>query len=682
MPFVNPRQVSRTLQKPLADAIETDTLLISTDNPISPLLFNRLFPVNFSQSSPRSFVGSTVPNQLSLNSTGKYAIGYFQAIAQQISLKLDFALSVENFSVVIEPGTPGSDILLFYPDGPFEVFWGRNGTDALLGFDPAATPSDRLDIDLMIGDLQKIKDGFDGTGKDTFILGDWRETYYLDRSDRSLGTNQFATILDFQTELDLIQLHGSPSDYRILELDGNTLLFSQNRGDRQSPDLVAVLFNVSGLNLREDYFQFEGELPDAVALPAIGQIGTVGYEEITTVAIAPNGGIYLGGYTSGVLGETSAGSSDIWVAEYGNEGDRQWIEQLGSTGVDSLWDMATDVLGNVYLVGVTSAELVATGSDPILDVWVAKYDQAGEQQWIQQFGKRKWDNSFRIDLAPDGQTFALSGEALTPSQGSSKSPVWDPWVGQYSTVDGSEIWFEEGFGSSSPDESYGVAVDDRGSVFAAGWTLGDLGGTNAGEYDAWLAKFDASGERQWIRQFGSESFEFLWGVDTDRQGNAYVAGWTSGNLAGELAGSHDGLIAKYDTDGNMVWVKQFGGFGDDEISNLAIAEDDYLYVTGFTNGDLVGDSAASETRDNYDAFAAKYDLEGNLIWLQQFGSAGTEQARGIAVDRLRGEVYVTGITDSSLGATNQGSFDGWVAKLDTLDGKLVDFSFNDGSSSI
>ena len=473
--------------------------------------------------------------------------------------------------------------------------------------------------------------------------------------------------------MDLIQLHGSPNNYSILEFGGNTALFSRQLED--SLDLVAILFNTSGLNLKEDYFQFEGKLPAPVSVEEIGQLGTSGYDEITTVELAQDGGVYLGGYSSGSLGGTSQGGSDIWFGKYDKDGKQQWIEQLGSNNADVLWDMATDEQGNLYLVGITSGELATTNPNGAIDVWVGKYDNQGNQQWTRQFGDSGvFDSSFRIDIAPDGQTFALSGESLDLTQDSSDLIFWNPWVGQYSTFDGSEIWYSDEFGSSLPDESYALAVDDQGNVFASGWTYGEVGGTNAGDYDVWLAKFDPLGEQEWIRQFGSESFEFVWGLDTDREGNAYVGGWTSGNLSSELAGSYDGLIAKYDMNGSRLWVKQFGSLGDDEISNLFVSEDDYLYVTGLTNGELVGDDLVSENGNDYDAFAAKYDLEGNLVWMQQFGSSGTEQARTIVVDSLLKKVYVTEITDSSLGASNQGSFDGWVAQLDALNGELVNFS--------
>ncbi len=556
-------------------------------------------------------------------------------------------------------GTPGSDMFPFLSAEPSEYIWGRNGNDLLLGFDPGAAPSDLFSVDELAGDLQR---GASATsGSDIFILGDWHQPYYDDLSTEDFGLSQYAIISDFQPQLDTIKLHGTQADYFLDESGETTALFLHQPG--ANPDLIAILSDVSGLTLSAEYFDFEGNTSPSIAIPGIGQVGTPGVDEITGVAIAPNGGIYLGGYSSGSLEATNQGSSDAWFGSYNSQGNQLWSSQIGTEDWDGIWDLDTDSQGNLYLVGTTRGNLAATNPGIRSDVLVSKYDSQGNQLWVQQF--EETEASLRIDVAPNGDSFSLSGVNLGEPSG------WSAFVGKYNSSDGTEVWSNE-FGTPQlPDESYGVAVDDQGNVFASGWTLGDLGGENAGEYDIWLTKFDDSGNQQWIRQLGSESFEFSWGIDTDSEGNAYVGGWTSGNLAGELNGSYDSLLAKYDSQGNQIWVEQFGSNGDDEINNVFVSEDDYLYVTGFTNGNLGGESDGS-----YDAFAAKYDSDGNQIWIEQFGTSGTEQAKSIAVDPLLGSVYVTGVTDSSLGAFNQGSFDGWVAKLNSESGTLDNFAFS------
>ncbi|MHC5763875.1 SBBP repeat-containing protein, partial [Nostoc sp.] len=89
---------------------------------------------------------------------------------------------------------------------------------------------------------------------------------------------------------------------------------------------------------------------------------------------------------------------------------------------------------------------------------------------------------------------------------------------------------------------------------------------------------------------------------------------------------------------------------------------------GATDGNLGGANAGSD-----DAWVAKYDANGNQQWITQFGTSNLDKAYDIAVDNV-GHVFVTGVTEGSLGATNIGSFDSWVGKLSSTDGSLLSFN--------
>jgi hypothetical protein len=63
-----------------------------------------------------------------------------------------------------------------------------------------------------------------------------------------------------------------------------------------------------------------------------------------------------------------------------------------------------------------------------------------------------------------------------------------------------------------------------------------------------------------------------------------------------------------------------------------------------------------------DAFVRKYDPIGNTIWTQQFGSAGSEDSKGVALDGL-GNVYAAGETSGNFGGQQKGVYDAFVLKL-------------------
>ncbi len=93
---------------------------------------------------------------------------------------------------------------------------------------------------------------------------------------------------------------------------------------------------------------------------------------------------------------------------------------------------------------------------------------------------------------------------------------------------------------------------DGSGIYVTGYTLGDLDGTNAGLYDAFLAKYDSTGTWQWTKLLGTTGADWANGVALDGSGNIYVTGPTIGDLDGNTnAGSGDAFLAKYDSDRDL-----------------------------------------------------------------------------------------------------------------------------------
>ena len=590
-------------------------------------------------------------------------------------------------------GTPGSDFLFLVPES--QINFGRNGNDILLGFDPGTDNSKQQQIDIFIGDLGEeellpyLQDTLLGKlleqlpilgdyplvdsprdWNNRFILGDWKQPYYVGGQGLNLfGLNQFAVILDFNPRQDIIQLHGTSEDYLLIGSPLGTAIFWQQE---TGPDLIAFLPVVSDFSLEGDYFQFEGDTPpQGPVLGETQQLGTVGIDITTGSATDSFGNVYVAGETSGSLGGDNAGSYDVWVVKYDSNGNQQWLQQFGSSSLDAALGIATDNEGNSYLAGVTTGDLAATNQGlEFYDVWLAKYDSDGNQLWIQQFGTEVVDATFAIDVDDDGNVY-LSGYTIFSDEEEAqlaKQFKNEPWVAKYDS-DGNQLWFRD-YGATGFDESYGGAVGSDGIIYTTGWTVGNFGGENAGAYDVWIAKHDNNGQLAWVEQFGSEDYEFPWGIDTDSEGNVYATGWTLGDLGEENAGSYDAWLAKYDSDGNQLWIQQFGTGGDDGffLGGMEIDSNSNIFLTGYTDNNLGGPNAGS-----YDVWVANYDSDGNQLWIQQFGTPKLDYTSDVTADNS-GHLYVTGYTEGSFGDTNAGSLDGWIAKLDAKSGKLEDFT--------
>jgi len=94
----------------------------------------------------------------------------------------------------------------------------------------------------------------------------------------------------------------------------------------------------------------------------------------------------------------------------------------------------------------------------------------------------------------------------------------------------------------------------------AGYTEGGLdNNTKTGSYDLFVVKYNSSGTKQWTKQLGTSSDDLAYGVATDSSANVYVTGFTDGGLDGNTsAGVNDLFVVKYNSSGTKLWTNQLG----------------------------------------------------------------------------------------------------------------------------
>ena len=468
-----------------------------------------------------------------------------------------------------------------------------------------------------------------------------------------------------------------PEDTRLATFEYTFGLDEINRPEAGDPEAEPIDYVLKGTAYDHETASKERVLIPASGEPIKGsgdyvvlgswieQFGSSGYDISVGIATDAEGNLYLTGDTNDNLEGTNVGSNDVWVSKYDQDGNQVWLQQFGSSSSDYSLGIATDAEGNLYLTGSTTGNLEGTnvGGD---DVWLAKYDKDGNQVWLQQFGSSNSDFSLGIAIDAEGDIY-LTGGTLGNLEGTNVGGV-DVWLAKYNK-DGDQVWLQQ-FGSSSHDYSRGIAADAQGNIYLAGDTVGNLAGTNVGSDDVWLAKYDKNGNQVWLQQFGSSSSDFSQGITTDAEGDIYLTGYTTGNLEGTNAGRIDVWVAKYDQDGNQVWLQQFGSSSSDYSLGIATDAEGNLYLTGSTTGNLEGTNVGISN----DAWVAKYDQDGNQVWLQQFGSSSSDFSWGITSDNQE-NLYLTGSTTGNLEGTNAGSSDAWVAKI-SQDGNFFDGVFD------
>jgi hypothetical protein len=380
-----------------------------------------------------------------------------------------------------------------------------------------------------------------------------------------------------------------------------------------------------------------------------------GTSEIT-FGLAPDGagGAFASGYTYGVLGEASFGYLDHWLARYDGAGARVWLQQFGTLDREGAAACAPDGAGGVFVGGTTDDDLAAPNAGGA-DAWLAQRDADGNASWTVQFGTDADD--FLRAAASDGAGGVLVGGSTAGALGAANAGARDAWLARHDGA-GNQLWVRQ-LGTSEDDELAGATPDGAGGVFSAGSTRGSLGGASAGLDDLWLARHDAAGNLLWLVQLGTAAQDIALAAAGDDAGGVYVAGETRGALAGANAGESDAFVARFDGAGGLVWMRQLGTSARDSALALAARAGGGLFVGGTSAGSLGAASAG-----NSDAWLARLDGNGNQLWLRQFGTPADDGLHALAADR-RGGAYAGGDTFGVL-ATGEvrPDADAWLASYD------------------
>ena len=138
-----------------------------------------------------------------------------------------------------------------------------------------------------------------------------------------------------------------------------------------------------------------------------------------------------------------------------------------------------------------------------------------------------------------------------------------------------------------------------------------------------------------------------------------MSGSTTGSLAGTYQGEEDAWVAKYNSSGTLLWDRQLGTPSGDLSYDVTTDSVGNVYISGDTGGSL----AKARTSFDADAFVAKYSTTGKLVWKQQLGSLYDHYdiSNGVAIN-TNGDVYISGDTYGSLGGAPQAGSDAWVVK--------------------
>ncbi len=153
------------------------------------------------------------------------------------------------------------------------------------------------------------------------------------------------------------------------------------------------------------------------------------------------------------------------------------------------------------------------------------------------------------------------------------------------------------------------------------------------------------------------------------------------NFSLESAGLYDAFVMKTDSNGKLIWAKQLGGKRNDVAYSISLTPQNEVVVAGHFNDTMYFNQDPTNymvSSGDFDAYVAKLTSDGNLIWMKRFGGKGADQAHCVKVNSI-GDIFVTGvfIDSADFRPSNQaewlvskGVSNGYVLKLNAL-GNLV-----------
>jgi hypothetical protein len=245
-----------------------------------------------------------------------------------------------------------------------------------------------------------------------------------------------------------------------------------------------------------------------------------------------------------------------------------------------------------------------------------------------------------------------------------------------------ELLWNTFLGGPENDAGYSIAFDRRSDVYVAGtsdsgWGEDAVAGHSGGR-DVFVAKMVLRGVVEWHTFLDAATGDETCAIALDGEGNVYVTGtsWEPwGDPVNDFSFYPDAFVAKLDNDGNLLW-NTFLGAVTDSGNAIALDASSNVYIAGastLTWGDPVRDHWGAH---NNDAFVAKLDNDGRLVWNAFLGGEGEDTGQAIAVD-ASGHIYVAGTSGSAWGSPQAGfagGTDAFVAKTNA-NGSLMWHTF-------
>ena len=365
------------------------------------------------------------------------------------------------------------------------------------------------------------------------------------------------------------------------------------------------------------------------------------------------GNIYVTGYfesSSITFGTTTltnvgpVGTYDMFMVKYDSIGNVLWAKSAAGTSYNEGYGCSADANGNIFVTGYFRSSSITFGTTTLTnvgagidDIFIVKYDPTGNVLWAKSAGGTSSDYGYGCSADANGDIF-VTGSFYSPSitfgtdtlTNASPFGTNDMFIVKYDSI-GNVLWAKSAGGSSYSDVGRSCSADTSGNIFVMGSfespssiTFGTTTLTSVGipySVDMFIVKYDSTGNIIWAKSAEGDFNDEGQSCSADANGNIFVTGsfysssitfgtTTLTNVGGQ--GGVDMFTVKYDSIGNVLWVKSAGVTSDDYGYGCSADANGNIFVTGsFTSSSITfGTTSLTNMGAGYaDMFIAK--LEGS-----------------------------------------------------------------------
>ena len=457
-------------------------------------------------------------------------------------------------------------------------------------------------------------------------------------------------------------------------------------GSFESDEIILGNEIITNDNSFDMIYKYEmKELPNPVATNT-KNIGGSKDDYINSVAETSDGGYIVAGNFSGTIQvgneKLTSKGQDGFLIKYNSFGEVEWARAIGGTGYEYIYSVEETKDGGYIVGGASWSDEIQVGDQNLIsngewDGLIIKYSSKGEVEWVKAIGGSKDDYINSVAETSDGGYIAggyfesnevkIGTYTLTKNSTSSDS---DGLIIKYDSE--GEVEWAKSFGGSRDDEITSVKGTADGGSIVGGYFLskeiqvGNYILTNSlhSSYynysDGLIIKYNSEGEVEWAKSIENDRKDKITSIAQTNDGG-YIASGYSGS---------DGLLIKFESEGNIEWKNLIDSSDEVEFTSVKHTDDGGFIVGGFFSGDEIqigGETLLNKGSFNDDGLIIKYNNKGVLDWAKVIGGSVSDEISSIA-EKKDGKIIVAGYFNKTFEIDNhtlknQGGYDGMILEI-------------------